>query len=68
MTKKEVLQDIDKLFRDIDDWTGDNVAAAMNRDYEERTRLLHEASRLVVAAQQELSMLRDYIEENVNEE
>ena len=67
MTKQEVLQDIDKLCGDIDDWTGDNVAAAMNRDYEERIMLQKKASKLVVAAHQELSFLRDYINDNIKE-
>ena len=68
MTKQEVLQDIDKLCGEIDDWTGDNIEAAMNRDYEERVKLQQKASKLVVAAHQELSFLRDYIEENVKED
>ena len=68
MTKQEVLKDIDKLCADIDKCTMAIVNAAKDRDIEALNAANVDASRLLVSANQELSFLRDYIEENVKEE
>ena len=65
MTKQEVLADIDKLCGDIDNCTGDIVRAAKERDYEAFERANNKASGLLVSAHQELSFLRDYINDNI---
>ena len=65
MTKQEVLQDIDKLCDDIDMWVGDKI---MDDKFQNIGRLCWESEKLVVSARQELSFIRDYIEENVKED
>lgn len=68
MTKQEVLQDIDKLCGEIDKWTSRRVAVAGGKDPSLYTECTWRLETLIVDANQELSMLRDYIEENIKEE
>lgn len=68
MTKTEVLQDIDKLCADIDKWIGKKVKALSEKDDYNVTVANNQISRLLIDANQELSFLRDYIDENVKEE
>ena len=68
MTKQEVLQDIDKLCGEIDKWTGIRVKAMIQKDVAAKEEASCEIWRIVISAHQELSFLRDYIDENIKEE
>ena len=67
MTKFEVLMDITRLYGDIDQHIWSIVEAKQSKDKEAIATCQPESERLLIAAQQELSFLRDYIEENVKE-
>ena len=60
MTKQEVLDDMAKLYDDIDKWSIIRTTQGMVSE------LI--AERLLLQAQQELSFLMDYIKENVKEQ
>lgn len=67
MTKQEVLQDIDKLCGDIDKWIGEYVSSAALQNSNRVIAARRQLETLIVSANQELSFLRDYIDENVKE-
>lgn len=68
MTKQEVLQDINHLCLDLDNCIWDIVRAAQNHDTESLNKANVYASRMVICAHQELSFLREYINENIKED
>ena len=68
MTKKEVLKGIDVLCASIGKSIGDFIKAATYGDGKEVDNQLKEMSRLLIGANQELSFLRDYIDENIKED
>ena len=68
MTKQDVLQDIDRLCADIDKWTGEYVSGAALQNSNRVIAARRQLETLIVSANQELSFLRDYIEENINED
>lgn len=61
MTKEEILKDIHSLIEDIDKCENELVKAKLTDDISRLTNAYCEASRLIVAAHQELSFLYDYI-------
>ena len=67
MTKQEVLRSIDSLIRDLNKWTGKRVKASLDRDDNAYREAMFELEGLASDANQELTYLRDYIEENVKE-
>ena len=58
MTKKEVLDDMGKLYNEIDKWAFIRTTKGPMPETSER---------LLIQAQQELSFLMDYINDNVKE-
>ena len=67
MTKQEVLQDIDKLCGDINKLTVIRINAILDRDLVAEKEALHKIISLLISAHQELSFLRDYINDNIKE-
>lgn len=63
MTKKEVLQSIDDLIKSIDKW-----ALKRAKDYNAYKEAMFALAGLAINAQQELTFLRDYIDENIKDE
>ena len=68
MTKKEVLKSVDELCSEIDEWVGKRILAAKQNDQIAYDQVMFIAEGLVVCANQELSFLRDYIEDNVKDD
>ena len=68
MTKQEVLNDIDKLCADIDKWVGEYVSGATLQNSNRVIAARRQLEMLIVSAHQELSMLRDYIDESIKDE
>ena len=67
MTKKEVLSSMNSLIRDINDWTIKRVKASLDKDDEAHREAMFQLEGLIIDAQQELTYLTDWIEENVKE-
>jgi len=68
MTKKEVLQSIDDLIKSIDKWTGKRVMASLEKDDNAYREAIFALEGLAIDAAQELTFLRDYIDENIKDE
>ena len=68
MTKKEVLRSVDSLIRDLDEWTTKRVKASLDKDEKAYQEAMFQLEGLVADSQQELTYLRDYVDENVNEQ
>ena len=68
MTKQEVLQDIDKLCGDIDKWITEYVSGVSLQNSNRVIIARRMMEELLVSAHQELSFLRDYIDEKVKED
>ena len=68
MTKQEVLQDIDKLCGGLDKWLHMKADALDEGDIHNVVVANNKISRIAIEALQELSFLRDYINENIKEE
>ena len=68
MNKKEVLKSIDSLCNDIDKWITKRVESSIEHDDKMLDEARFEMEGLLVDCNQELSYLRDYIEEKVNDE
>ncbi len=62
MTKKEILNGIDSLCKDIDSCTWDIVKAKKDKDIEAVNTAHYKMEGLMVSAHQELSFLRDLID------
>ena len=67
MTKKEVLSSMNSLIRDINEWTIKRVKASLDKDDEAYREVMFQLEGLIMDAQQELTYLTDWIEENVKE-
>lgn len=67
MTKKEVLSSMNSLIREIDEWTIKRVKASLDKDDEAYKEAMFQLERLIIDAQQELTYLTNWIEENVKE-
>lgn len=67
MTKQEVLNSIDKLCKQCDEVTGGIVLARLTQDDAKAAHVRWKMESLIVASQQELTFLSDYINENVKE-
>ena len=67
MTKKEVLSSMNSLIRDINEWTIKRVKASLDKDDEAYREAMFKFEGLIIEAQQELTYLTDWIEENVKE-
>ena len=67
MTKKEVLSSMNSLIRDINEWTIKRVKANLDKDDEAYREVMFQLEGLIIDAQQELTYLTDWIEENVKE-
>lgn len=65
MEKQEILRSIDSLCNDIDDWTTNRVKASLEHDTQAYNDCMFELEGLLMDCNQELSYLRDYIEENM---
>ena len=65
MNKKIVIESIGMLIREIDACIESIVSARLNKDAQQEGRALFKMESLMVGSMQELSFLRDYIEENV---
>lgn len=63
--KQDVLNDIDALCKKCDEVTGDIVLARLTRDNAKAAHVHWRMEFLIVACNQELSFLRDYIEQNI---
>lgn len=61
--KDKVLSDIQALIQDINNCENELVCAKLTDDISRLTNAYCEASKLLVAAHQELSFLYDYIKE-----
>lgn len=68
MTKKEVLRSVDSLIRDLDKWTVKRVKASLDNDDEAYQEAMFELEGLISDSQQELTCLRDYIDEHIKED
>lgn len=68
MTKKEVLRSVDSLIRDLDEWTTKRVKASLDKDEKDYQEAMFQLEGLAADSQQELTYLRDYIDENVKKE
>ena len=68
MTKKEVLQSMNSLIRDLDTWTGKRVRASLDKDEEAYDEAMFQLEGLISDSQQELTFLTDYIKQNVEDE
>ena len=68
MTKKEILRSMDSLIRDLDEWTTKRVKASLDKDEQAYQEAMFQLEGLNADCQQELTYLRDYIEENIKEE
>ena len=68
MTKQEVLRSVDSLIRDLNNWTTKRVKASLDNDDEAYREAMFELEGLAADANQELTYLRDYIEENIKEQ
>lgn len=68
MTKQEVLRSVDSLIRDLDKWTTKRVKAILDKDDEAYREAMFELEGLAADSHQELTFLRDYIEESVKED
>ena len=67
MTKKEVLRSMDSLIRDIDEWTTKRVKASLEKNDEAYREAMFQLEGLIMDAQQEVTYLRDYINEHIKE-
>ena len=67
MTKKEVLSSMNSLIRNINEWTIKRVKASLDKDDEAYREVMFQLEGLIIDAQQELTYLTDWIEENVKE-
>jgi hypothetical protein len=67
-TKREVLNSIEKLYDDIDGCITNIVRSRLTKDTELEGRSLFHMEGLIVASQQELSFLHQYINDNIIEE
>lgn len=67
MTKQEVLNSIDKLCKQCDEVTEDIVLARLTQDDAKAAHVHWKMESTIVACHQELSFLRDYINDNCNE-
>ena len=67
MTKKEVLSSMNSLIRDINEWTIKRVKASLDKDDEAYRETMFQLEGLIMDAQQELTYLTNWIEENVKE-
>ena len=65
MTIQDVLKDIDALCKRCDDATDDIVLSRLSRDDAKAAHVRWKMESLIVACHQELSFLRDYIEQNI---
>ncbi len=65
MDKKIVIESIGMLIREIDACIEDIVTARLDKDAQQEGRALFKMESLMVGSMQELSFLRDYIEENI---
>lgn len=65
MTIQDVLKDIDALCKRCDDATDDIVLSRLSRDDAKAAHVHWRMESLIVACHQELSFLRDYIEQNI---
>lgn len=65
MDKQKVIEDIGTLVCEIDECISDIVLARLNKDAQQEGRALFKMESLMVGSMQELSFLRDYIEDNV---
>lgn len=66
MKKEKILEDIQSLIQDIDKCENELLRSKSEGDTKMFLKTLYEIERLLVAAHQELSFLRDYIKEGVN--
>ena len=64
MTKSQILRSIDSLIKDIDVWNDKRVAASLGKDDEAYREAMFELEGLIIDAMQELTCLRDWIDEN----
>jgi len=60
--KQKVLDSIDNLYKDIDNCMTRLLKGRVNKDDDMEGKALFEMEGLMVSTQQELSCLRDYIE------
>ena len=67
MTKKEVLSSMNSLIREIDEWTIKRVKASLDKDDEAYRETMFQLEGLIIDAQQELTYLTNWIEENIKE-
>lgn len=65
MTTDDVLKSIDELCAECDSVTEDVVLAALGRKDAKASHVLWRLEQLAVRCHQELSFLRDYIEQNI---
>ena len=65
MDKERVIDSIDKLIRDIDKCIDAIISARLKKDEHAEWRALFCMESLMVSSMQELSFLRDYIEDKV---
>lgn len=63
-TKEEVINSIHDLYNEIDDTIGDLIRARLSKDTELEGKCLFKMESLMVATQQELSFINDYLESN----
>lgn len=68
MTKKEILASIDYLTRDLDEWNTKRTKAILNEDEKAYQESVFRLDVLIIRSHQELTCLRDYIEENIKED
>ena len=62
MTKQDVLNSIDKLCQQCDEVTGDIVLSRLKQDDARAAHVHWKMESLIVACHQELSFLREYID------
>ena len=67
MKKEDVLNNIEILYKDLDDTTFKLVSARANKDTKLEAEALFEMESLIVSCQQELSFLYDYINQNCHD-
>ena len=64
MTKQEILDDVSELYSRIDGCISALITARLNKDDCAEADAIFEMETLIVDSQQELSLIKDYLEGN----
>jgi len=61
-TRKRIIEEINRLYEAIDITQDKLLAARVEKDSEKESEALHQMERLAIGVQQDLTVIRDYLE------